>query len=989
MPIHWKQIIACLMGLAGSMCQLQSQPQVSCEKTYQYYGVREGLSQAQVFYGFEDSYGYLWFATYHGVSRFDGKEFKNYLSGKELDVSGRARVIGQYRDAIYLVYFDAILWIYPDGRIEKQAYPDTWTVDIGHDSAVLNDTLYLMNCRKYGQPDRSAGNHYLYYSFAHRTFGISQDTLRYVDAMLPADNGVWLFEQSGHARLVRGNRTLRKEERYPENKYFYRKAVHPDAVYRFVDDGRVTGMMYRVLPTGNRITEIPVCDSAPVHHVKGITPLNEHTTLLSMVWQRPVIQLEDCRQSPIHIQALLINNFLQDSHGNTWFYGEDGIYNCHRFLFDSYTFGMGKNDYIWTVLEDDEGNKWFGSYGNGLLKMDRQQRLTLYTTFEGETILNFYMGACKGKNGTLFFPYSGGVIVYDGNRFRRIRCGTSLIVYPDEDTGYTYSGGWNKKGSTLIVIRPDLSCEEFQFSRGNITAICKDSHGRIRIGTPNELASYIPGKGIVLDTITRPYRSTISMTIDSMGSLWKAAKEGVFVEYKDGRERQISDGATNFVFNYQNRYMLLGLPQGILGILPLHEFYTQGEANVRTFTRHQGFDAIECGQNGICADSQGYVWVIGGDKVIRFHPDSIMAVPASPVRLPAISTIYRSDRESDWMLVDKTRPVSSDYEHNSLRFELLQASIQYPDELTFRYRLTGYSEKWSAPQKERTILFNNLPPGHYCLEVQSSENGKDWSPTVRTLPIIIDKPFWLTNGFLLLVFVAVSGLVILIVALVRHRWRKKREEEQRLNQLRLRSIRSKYIPHFTGNVLSAINYLVLTEQEQVNEYISEFSDFSQQTLIHAEKPARKLSEEIAYTALYLKLEKLRFGNKLEYSISVDEQVNTDMPVPTMAMQTFCENAMKHGLRHKNGTGTIRVRIYTQELITVLSVEDNGIGRQKALEMKTEGSREGLNILTQQLEVYNRRNKQKAFLKLTDLYGDAGNATGTRAELFIPQHYRFL
>jgi len=200
------------------------------------------------------------------------------------------------------------------------------------------------------------------------------------------------------------------------------------------------------------------------------------------------------------------------------------------------------------------------------------------------------------------------------------------------------------------------------------------------------------------------------------------------------------------------------------------------------------------------------------------------------------------------------------------------------------------------------------------------------------------------------------------------------------------AIRAKFIPHFTGNVLNSINYLIQKNPQEAQKYISDFSDFSNLTLLHSDFLFRSIQEEVAYASLYLKLEKLRFDERLAYDILVETDVDLQLTVPCMVLQTFCENALKHGLSAKPEGGKIGVHIYRQNHYTVISVTDNGIGRTKAKTINTKGSGEGLKIVQQQLDLLNKGRIKKAFIQITDLHDSDGEPSGTRVEVWRPENH---
>ena len=242
------------------------------------------------------------------------------------------------------------------------------------------------------------------------------------------------------------------------------------------------------------------------------------------------------------------------------------------------------------------------------------------------------------------------------------------------------------------------------------------------------------------------------------------------------------------------------------------------------------------------------------------------------------------------------------------------------------------------------------------------------------------KITWLYLGIIILL------VIVSILSIVWLRSRRKKVEHQ-VEHLKYRTVRSKFIPHFTGNVLNSISYLIYKNPKAAQQYISDFSEFTSRSLYSSDKLCHALKDELDYAETYLKLEKLRFEDDLNYVINISLEVNLKVEIPTMIVHTFCENALKHGLRNKNGGGKIEINAYDKDGYTVVAVEDDGIGREKAKELKTEGSNEGLKIVDQQIALFNKKNRKDTFLKIIDLYDDDNLPAGTRFELHIPDDYK--
>jgi LytS/YehU family sensor histidine kinase len=113
-----------------------------------------------------------------------------------------------------------------------------------------------------------------------------------------------------------------------------------------------------------------------------------------------------------------------------------------------------------------------------------------------------------------------------------------------------------------------------------------------------------------------------------------------------------------------------------------------------------------------------------------------------------------------------------------------------------------------------------------------------------------------------------------------------------------------------------------------------------------------------------------------------------MPVPKMIIQTYTENAVKHGLFPLEKQGKLTIGISEAEGFLTICVEDNGIGRKKAAESKTKSTGKGMKIMKQYFEVFNERNQEKITFEIVDLTDENREACGTKVIIKIPLSMRF-
>jgi LytS/YehU family sensor histidine kinase len=149
----------------------------------------------------------------------------------------------------------------------------------------------------------------------------------------------------------------------------------------------------------------------------------------------------------------------------------------------------------------------------------------------------------------------------------------------------------------------------------------------------------------------------------------------------------------------------------------------------------------------------------------------------------------------------------------------------------------------------------------------------------------------------------------------------------------LELLKSQLNPHFLFNALNSIKALVLIDAEKAREAIIKLSELLRFTLNYEKTPLIRLSDEIDEVVKYLELEKIRFGDRLDVHIDLQEET-LDAKVPPAMILTFAENAIKHGINHLPDGGTIEIKSTANSHTLKVEVcntgelkenESNGIG----------------------------------------------------------------
>jgi len=199
------------------------------------------------------------------------------------------------------------------------------------------------------------------------------------------------------------------------------------------------------------------------------------------------------------------------------------------------------------------------------------------------------------------------------------------------------------------------------------------------------------------------------------------------------------------------------------------------------------------------------------------------------------------------------------------------------------------------------------------------------------------------------------------------------------------ALRSQMNPHFIFNSLNAIDNLIQTNQtDKATTYLARFAKLIRSLLESSKNNVVPFHKDFETLQLFLQLEQFRCNNKFVYDLQADDElINGDYKVPPLIIQPFVENAIHHGLLNKQtGERKLLVKASVENNFIRYIVQDNGVGRIKALEIKNlnrpEHQSYGIQISTERIHLYNQ-NKKTDDIFITDLV-DEGRAVGTEVKV---------
>ena len=213
---------------------------------------------------------------------------------------------------------------------------------------------------------------------------------------------------------------------------------------------------------------------------------------------------------------------------------------------------------------------------------------------------------------------------------------------------------------------------------------------------------------------------------------------------------------------------------------------------------------------------------------------------------------------------------------------------------------------------------------------------------------------------------------------------------QKMTEIEMQALRAQMNPHFIFNCLNSINrYIVKSDQTTASLYLTKFAKLIRLILDNSNCKNVSLTNELEALKLYIEMEALRFDKKFTYDIKVENNLGTDtIELPPLIIQPYVENAIWHGLLHKENNGHLSIRVsMAGETMLQCIIEDNGIGREKAKELKskTATSRKslGMQLTENRLSLLNKHAELNASVEIVDLQSGGSEALGTKVILKIP------
>jgi len=710
-----------------------------------HYSPEEGLASSTVTRIFQDSSGYLWIGTQHGLSRFDGIHMKSFYARD-----------GLVSDYITDIWEDqrGNLWIGSRGGLNRINLRDLNIYPTG--GVVVGNSVFSLAGSREG--NLWIGTDAGMCKFDGKDFttftkkdGLIDNTIR--DITFDGKGNLWYASPKGIGCFTGGqvvnytmdnglidNRVTALMTDHKGNTWIGTEngiSCYPQEKANIISyttkDGLAGGYVRSMIEDKNH--NIWIGTSSGLSFFSGGTFTNFYT--------KNGLPSDD------------ITAIYEGKEGNIWLGTNLGISRLHSLRFLNFYVQDGlPNNLIWTIIEGSKGKYWIGT-GKGLSHYS-DGKFKNYTTKDG-LIHDTVYHLLKDRNGNIWIATGGGVSVYSSGVFTNYTTDdglpNNLVLSLEEDRdGVIWIG--TSRGICRFMAGK-ITPPPFQQTPSPIHTILQDSEGNVWFSDNRKLYKF-PGKDLTYYSPNPPkglvHGKIYSLFEDSRGRIWIITQLGLscwdngeFTYYSTANG--LSDDTCFFMLEDHRRNLWIGTGKGV-------DRYNG--KSFKNYTSTDGLASSEMVAKACLADSRGYLWFGTAKGLSRYNPvfDRLNPVPP-PVYIHGFNVLGKDYPISDEIVLE--------YNQNHLQISFIGVCLTSPETVGYKYRLEGIDRRW-AETNNPSISYSSLSPGEYTFKViaQNKDGKKSLKPAEIRFTIL--PPYWQTwwfRGILLVLILFAAALVVM------------------------------------------------------------------------------------------------------------------------------------------------------------------------------------------------------------------------------------
>lgn len=964
----------------------------------QHYTTNDGLPSNMVYQVYQDSHKFIWFATDAGVARFDGSRYVYYRKQDGLSCNDVVRIKEDSFGRVWFFNLNATLNYYYNGII------------FNANNAPYLDSLKSKEFFRDFYEDTDKNIHF-YYNNQREIFTLNSKN-QVTKFILPSIN----FKAGKYKEIIEGM-VIRYLSQDSESNYLLWTIAGLYTLKTFdINPILVSGEYnYRsIFKTTNNVYYAVVSET---------NSKSESFLLIRCIGDT----VTDKQMRPISLNTIFISSVIEDVDGLLWISTFDkGIF-CFKNNSLLRHFDIKEAQ---AIIQDHENNIWITSLKYGVYKISPIiNKHTHYENgkFGGKGILVL---ADHMKNGIWF---SNGEKIY-------LLQNEKLYTSDFNNSKYSFNQILHLRNNNLLVgersnyhfilenIHIDEITSTIKFEKSSISPkpfkkivsnLTKD-----KLNCFNSFQLYImePDKSFVSVKYKTLDERIYNIYYNSENELIVNAKKNYI--YRNGRLLIYSDLScfdnkiiTNHL-NINESTDLINIEGDSLYLLNNRQLYNLTSAyglstdmKIKYMDYHQSTLFIATSQNAyVCENPLNIInskpvklnlidikfrnindIIFSNNQLYIASDDGLTAIPiavinknASNSPIPYFQSIWTNDKNE----VDNLQSISLT---GNNRIHIIFNSINYSSSpVIFSYMLYGPDKNWTVGSGTDAI-YQNLPKGDYIFRLKARKPTSTWSKPIE-YRITIKATLWQHPLFYAFVAVCIAGLIFLFALRRKNLQLKRREMDHQIVTLEQKALQSMMNPHFIFNSLGSIqNYLLQKKTSEAGLYLSQFARLIRQNLNAINAAMINLDEETDRLKNYLDLEKMRLPDRFDYSIEIDEAIESDETyIPSMIVQPFIENSIWHGISPMEDIGHVKVHIQKDsENALKITVEDNGIGIKKSavysLKKKEEHLRLSLEMTRKRLHLLGLKFKVVTRIDFSEAFPGNENP-GTKVEIILPFKY---
>jgi ligand-binding sensor domain-containing protein len=961
---------------------VKQDPLFAQEYIYKHFTTADGLPSSEVYHVFQDSKGYIWFATDNGVSKYNGYEFENFHTNDGLATNSISEVYEDYKGRIWFIGMNSKLSYFQNDTIYSFKYNNLISENLRYSPIALKKAFYVdlddniyLSVKSSGLIKVSAtGNIHLFDDLDNDT--ITQIIHELTDGKkIPAliENSYLIFNKLSYkfGSKVSITNLEKSQNRFPHHIYLHQvkqnKVCFTSGQYFYVIENKKI-ISYKkfsndIIWSSNQDDGVWACPFLGGAHFFNISKktITEKYKLLD---------------------GKSVSSVLKDRNGGYWFSTlSSGVFYLESF-----------NIKVWNTLNNHDRNRiecveanenivWIGYNNNTISVIDGENIADikmkspysfgindLYYEKENERLI-------VASSGYIYFVKPNEIKTLKNNYYQLApiynKAFTSTGISPDNSKGYWIGGGHG-----FFHMKNDVIDFDSRFKKNfriRVNAILEDKNGSVWIGSKDGLRILKDNKIEHLGSKFPELNSCILDIVEYDSLLIFATKGNGILFFDKAKVWQVAqnDGlAANTVVSLaiSNRVIWAGSLNGLSEIsLKNKRVFCKTITELSSFEIH---DIKPINEKLLLATNKGLVeYTRNKQPEEKINPLILKHVKVNGKTIP-FERIYQLS-----------------YEENNIT--IIFEALSYPtgEDIKYKYKLKGLDENW-IQTNERVARYYHLEPGDYEFNVMIKESDLDWKKSAEKFKLKITPAIWQTAYFKIAITLFVLSVLLLLVKVKQASNKHKLTLRQSVYNYMNQAMKAQIHPHFIFNTLNSINKFILTNNKKsASLYLTKFSKLIRKVLEYSQRENVTLTEEIHALELYLSIEAMRLKNKFTYSIQVDSDIETSgILMPSLLLQPFVENSIWHGIQPLDKKGVIKIQISKNGPNLEATIIDNGIGRVKSDEImqkrKLNKKSIGIAITKKRLEILAKKQNCKTNLEYTDLYSK-NTCIGTKVKISMP------